>query len=57
VRRASSVSPVLPLEDLTGDSAQAYLVAGVHDALIRELDKLGLQVTARTTIATLLGHR
>jgi serine/threonine-protein kinase len=41
---------VLPLDDLTGDSAQAYLLAGVHDALIKELGKLGLQVTARTTM-------
>jgi serine/threonine-protein kinase len=46
---------VLPLEDLTGDSAQAYLVAGVHDALIKELGKLGLTVTARTTMRRYLG--
>jgi len=46
---------VLPLADLTGDSTQAYLVAGVHEALIRELGKLGLQMTARTTMQRFQG--
>ncbi len=32
---------VLPLENLSGDSEQEYLVEGIHDALITDLAKLG----------------
>ncbi len=43
---------VLPLTDLTNDPEQEYLTAGVHEALIAELGRLGLSVTARATMAT-----
>jgi len=42
---------VLPLADLTNDPEQAYLASGVHEALIVELGRLGLSVTARRTMA------
>jgi serine/threonine-protein kinase len=42
---------VLPLADLTNDPEQAYLTDGVHEALIVELGRLGLSVTARRTMA------
>jgi len=42
---------VLPLTDLTGDPDQEYLAAGVHEALIAELGRLDLSVTARATMA------
>jgi len=42
---------VLPLADLTDDPEQAYLASGVHEALIVELGRLGLSVTARRTMA------
>jgi len=42
---------VLPLVDLTGDPEQEYLASGVHEALIVELGRLGLSVTARRTMA------
>ncbi len=39
---------VLPLENLSGDDAQAYLVAGLHDALIGTLSRISrLRVTSR----------
>jgi serine/threonine-protein kinase len=41
---------VLPLTDLAGDTAQAYLLEGVHEALISELAQLRLPVIARTTM-------
>jgi len=34
---------VLPLENLSGDPAQEYLVAGLHEALITDLARMGLQ--------------
>jgi serine/threonine protein kinase/tetratricopeptide (TPR) repeat protein len=41
---------VLPLENLTGDSAQDYFVDGMTDALITNLTKLGsLRVISRTS--------
>src|SRR5205814_4460120 len=41
---------VLPLENLTGDSAQEYFVDGMTDALITNLSKLGsLRVISRTS--------
>jgi serine/threonine-protein kinase len=42
---------VLPLADLTNDPEQEYLASGVHEALIVELGRLGLSVTARRTMA------
>jgi TolB-like protein len=41
---------VLPLADLTGEAGRDYLVAGVHEALISELGRLGLSTTARATM-------
>ena len=39
---------VLPLENLSGDRAQEYLVAGIHDALITTLSRITrLRVTSR----------
>ncbi len=42
---------VLPLTDLTGDPEQEYLAGGVHEALIAELGRLDLSITARATMA------
>ncbi len=42
---------VLPITDLSSDPEQEYLAAGVHEALIAELGRLGLSVTARATMA------
>jgi TolB-like protein/Tfp pilus assembly protein PilF len=42
---------ILPLEDLTGDPDQAYLAAGVHEALIAELGSLGIDMISRATMA------
>jgi TolB-like protein/Tfp pilus assembly protein PilF len=41
---------VMPLTNLSGDSAQQYLVQGVHEALIAELAQLGVSMIARTTM-------
>jgi TolB-like protein/DNA-binding winged helix-turn-helix (wHTH) protein/Flp pilus assembly protein TadD len=42
---------VLPLENLTGDPAQEYLVDGIHDELITELAQIAsLSVPSRTTV-------
>lgn len=41
---------VLPLQNLMGDTAQEYFVAGMHDALITELAKTGLNVISRTSV-------
>jgi eukaryotic-like serine/threonine-protein kinase len=41
---------VLPLENLSHDSAQEYLVAGIHEALIDELARISaLRVISRTS--------
>jgi TolB-like protein len=41
---------VLPLENLSGDDDQAYVSAGIHDALITSLSKIGgLRVVSRTS--------
>ena len=41
---------VLPLENMMGDSEQDYFVAGMHEALITELSKIGaLKVISRTS--------
>lgn len=46
---------VLPLENLTGDTAQQYFVEGMHDALVTELAKISaLSVISRTSV---LGYR
>ena len=46
---------VLPLENLTGDTAQEYIVEGMHDALVTELAKIGaLNIISRTSV---LGYR
>ncbi len=42
---------VLPLENLSGDSEQAYFVAGMHDAIIGELARLSaLTVVSRRSV-------
>jgi len=42
---------VLPLANLTGDPAQDYFVAGMHDALIGELEKIeALTVLSRQSV-------
>lgn len=47
--KLSSVA-VLPLENLSGDDDQAYLAAGMHDALITSLAKISsLRVISRTS--------
>jgi DNA-binding SARP family transcriptional activator/TolB-like protein len=46
---------VLPLANLTGDTAQEYFVEGMHDALITELARIGaLGVISRSSV---LGYR
>jgi TolB-like protein len=41
---------VLPLDNLTGDSAQAYFVDGMHEALTAELSRISaLKVISRTS--------
>jgi TolB-like protein/Tfp pilus assembly protein PilF len=48
-RKITSIA-VLPLENLMGDSEQDYFVAGMHEALITELSKIGaLMVISRTS--------
>jgi len=45
---------VLPLENLSGDEDQEYFSAGMHDALITSLSKIGaLRVVSRTTTVRL----
>ena len=41
---------VLPIVNLTHDSAQAYFAEGMHDALISELAQAGVPVIARTSV-------
>ncbi|HTD68814.1 MAG TPA: BTAD domain-containing putative transcriptional regulator, partial [Gemmatimonadales bacterium] len=46
---------VLPLANLTGDTAQEYFVEGMHDAVVTELAKIGaLSVISRSSV---LGYR
>jgi serine/threonine-protein kinase len=62
VWRAGRTSPaaierlaVLPLNNMTGDSTQDYLVDGLHDVLLTELAKLGgVTVVSRSSV---LGYR
>ena len=50
VGRYSSIA-VLPLENLSGDSAQEYLADGMTETLITELAKIGaLRVVSRTSV-------
>ena len=50
--RAIASLAVLPLENLSGDSSQEYLAAGVHEALIGEIAQVGaLRVISRRTMA------
>ncbi len=42
---------VLPLQNLMHDAEQDYFVEGIHDALITELAKTGLNVISRGTVA------
>jgi TolB-like protein/DNA-binding SARP family transcriptional activator len=49
---------VLPLENLSGDSAQAYFADGMHDALITELARYPqLSVISRTSVMQYKGTR
>jgi serine/threonine protein kinase/tetratricopeptide (TPR) repeat protein len=41
---------VLPLANFTNDSSQEYLVEGVHDELISELQQAGITVIGRTSV-------
>lgn len=42
---------VLPLDNLTGDTAQGYFVEGMHNALVTELAKIGaLSVISRNSV-------
>ena len=41
-QRITSIA-VLPLENLSGDSQQEYFAAGMHEALITDLARIGLQ--------------
>jgi TolB-like protein len=42
---------VLPVANLTNDPDQEYLAAGVHEALISELGRLGLSMISRASMA------
>jgi eukaryotic-like serine/threonine-protein kinase len=47
---------VLPLDNLSGDSAQDYLADGVTEAIIADLGKIaGLRVTARSSVMRFKG--
>jgi TolB-like protein/Flp pilus assembly protein TadD len=49
---------VLPLDDLSGDPAQAYFADGITEALISTLARIGsLRVTSRSTVARYKGTR
>lgn len=46
---------VLPFDNYTGDDSQAFLVFGIHDALISELGQLGaIRVISKTSALTYL---
>ena len=42
---------IIPLMDLTNDPEQGYVAAGVHEALIAELGRLGLDMISRASMA------
>ena len=47
-KQLATAIAVMPLENLSGDVAQEYLVAGIHDALITTLSRITrLRVTSR----------
>ncbi len=47
---------ILPFDNYTGDEDQAYLVSGMHDALISELGQLGaIRVVSKTSALSYLG--
>jgi len=47
---------VLPLDNLTGDAAQAYLVDGIHEAMTGTLSQIsGLRVKSRTSTSRYRG--
>jgi eukaryotic-like serine/threonine-protein kinase len=47
---------VLPLANLTGDSAEEYFVDGIHEALIADLSRIsGLRVISRTSVLQFRG--
>jgi TolB-like protein/Flp pilus assembly protein TadD len=49
---------VLPLDDLSGDPAQAYFADGITEALIATLARIGsLRVTSRSSVARYRGTR
>ena len=49
---------VLPLENLSGDPNQEYFVAGMHEALITDLARIGLQkVIAKTSADMFKGSK
>ena len=50
---------VLPLENLSGDSGQDHITAGMHEALITSLARIGpeLLVTSRTSVMQYEGTR
>jgi DNA-binding SARP family transcriptional activator/TolB-like protein len=57
MQRRSGAAPVIqriavmPLENLTGDTAQEYFVEGMHDALVTELAKISaLSVISRSSV-------
>ena len=51
-----SAIAVLPLQNLTGDNDQEYFVAGMHDALITELSRIGsIRVISRQSTLRYLG--
>jgi TolB-like protein len=56
-RRATIRSiAVLPLQNLSGDAGQEYFVAGVHEALITDLSRIGLEkVIAKASVDSLKG--
>ena len=58
MRREIKSIAVLPLENLTGDSTQDYLVDGMTDALITDLGRLrSLRVISRTSAMRYKGAR
>lgn len=49
---------VLPMDDLSGDAAQEFFAAGMHDALITDLARIrALRVTARSSALQYRGTR
>src|SRR5262249_5059528 len=57
VARIQSIA-VLPLENLSGDAGQDYFVAGMHEALITDLARIGLQkVIAKPSADALKGTK